>query len=90
MDNLDEKHVDLLRTNLSVYEVDGIQCQLTFQKQTITLEVKSIHYPILSSFSFHSSPLIAVHVHLNMIKIKLHYISRNIFVNLIILILLVN
>ncbi len=48
MDNLDEKHVDLLRTNLSVYEVDGIQCQLTFQKQTITLEVKSIHYPIFS------------------------------------------
>ncbi|CAF1432853.1 unnamed protein product [Rotaria sordida] len=38
MENLDGKHVDMLRTNLSVYEVDGIQCQLTFQKKTITLD----------------------------------------------------
>ncbi|CAF3997273.1 unnamed protein product [Rotaria sp. Silwood2] len=38
MENLDEKHVDMLRTNLSVYEVDGIQCQLTFEKKTITLD----------------------------------------------------
>lgn len=41
MENLDEKHVEMLRTNLAVYEVDGIQCQLTFQKKTITLEVTS-------------------------------------------------
>ncbi|CAF5039787.1 unnamed protein product, partial [Rotaria sp. Silwood1] len=27
MENLDEKHVEILRTNLSVYEVDSIQCQ---------------------------------------------------------------
>lgn len=47
MENLDEKHVEMLRTNLSVYEVDGIQCQLTFQKKTITLDV--IHR---SSFFF--------------------------------------
>ena len=39
MDNLDEKHLDMLRTHLSVFEVDGIQCQLTFEKKTITLEV---------------------------------------------------
>ena len=39
MENLDEKHVDMLRANLSVYEVEGIQCQLTFQKKTVTLEV---------------------------------------------------
>jgi hypothetical protein len=39
MENLDEKHVDMLRTSLSVYEVDGIQCQLTFQKKTIILDV---------------------------------------------------
>jgi hypothetical protein len=39
MDNLDDKHIDMLRTNLSVYEVDGIQCQLTFQKKTMTLDV---------------------------------------------------
>ncbi|UJR22115.1 hypothetical protein I4U23_025179 [Adineta vaga] len=38
MDNLDDKHVDMLRTNLAVYEVEAIQCQLTFQKKTITLE----------------------------------------------------
>lgn len=29
----------MLRTNLSVYEVEGIQCQLTFQKKTVTLDV---------------------------------------------------
>lgn len=39
MDNLDEKHLDMLRNHLSVYEVDGIQCQLTFEKKTVTLEV---------------------------------------------------
>jgi hypothetical protein len=41
MENLDDKHIDMLRTSLSVYEVDGIQCQLTFQKKTMTLEVSS-------------------------------------------------
>ena len=91
MENLDEKHVDMLRTNLSVYEVDGIQCQLTFEKKTITLDV--CYFLILSSsynlFLFYSQ-LIVVHVHLNMIKIKFHYIFKNKFVNLIILILLVN
>ena len=39
MENVDEKHIEMLRTNLSVYEVDGIQCQLTFEKKTITLDV---------------------------------------------------
>ncbi|CAF1632161.1 unnamed protein product, partial [Rotaria sordida] len=38
MENLDEKRIEILRTNLSVYEVDNIQCQLTFQKKTITLD----------------------------------------------------
>ncbi|CAF1441263.1 unnamed protein product [Rotaria sordida] len=38
MENLDDKHVDMLQRNLSAYEVDGIQCQLTFQKKTITLD----------------------------------------------------
>ena len=42
MDNLDEKHLDMLRSNLSVFEVDGIQCQLTFEKKTMTLEVRSM------------------------------------------------
>jgi len=41
MENLDDKHIDMLRTSLSVYEVDGIQCQLTFQKKTMTLDVSS-------------------------------------------------
>lgn len=43
MENLDEKHIDMLRKSLSVFEADGIQCQLTFQKKTITLDVG---YPI--------------------------------------------
>ena len=42
MDNLDEKHLDMLRSNLSVFEVDGIQCQLTFERKTMTLEVRSM------------------------------------------------
>jgi hypothetical protein len=91
MENLDDKHIDMLRTSLSVYEVDGIQCQLTFQKKTMTLDVSSS----LSFFNPHqsllfSSQLIAVRVLLNMIRIKFHYISKNIFENLIILISLVN
>jgi hypothetical protein len=55
MDNLDEKHVDMLRTNLSVYEVDGIQCQLTFEKKTMTLDVCDslfFLFPIQFVFSF--------------------------------------
>jgi hypothetical protein len=39
MDNLDEQHINMLRTQLFVYEVDGIQCQLTFEKRTIKLDV---------------------------------------------------
>ena len=40
MDNLDEKHLNMLRNHLSVYEVDSIQCQLMFEKQTIVLDVR--------------------------------------------------
>ncbi len=94
MENLDEKHVDMLRTSLSVYEVDGIQCQLTFQKKTITLDVNNISFFLLNNqlcFVFlNSSQLIVVHVLLNMRKIKFHYIFKNKFVILIILILQVN
>ncbi len=42
MENVDAKHIELLRTKLSVYEADGIQCQLTFQNSTITLNVKKL------------------------------------------------
>jgi hypothetical protein len=52
MENLDEKHVDMLRTSLSVYEVDGIQCQLTFQKKTITLDVCYTHSSFSLSINF--------------------------------------
>ena len=38
MDNIDEKRIELLRTKFSVYEAEGIQCQITFQYQTITLK----------------------------------------------------
>ncbi|CAF1063458.1 unnamed protein product [Didymodactylos carnosus] len=37
MSNVDGKRVELLRTKLSVYEAEGIQCQLTFQNKTVTL-----------------------------------------------------
>lgn len=50
MDNLDEKHIDMLRTSLSVYEVEGIQCQLTFQKKTMTLDVSYLIYTYDFSF----------------------------------------
>lgn len=50
MENLDEKHVDMLRTNLSVYEVEGIQCQLTFQKKTVTLEVRKEFIPCFAFY----------------------------------------
>ena len=95
MESLDEKHIEMLRTNLSVYEVDSIQCQLTFEKKTITLDVGynkiSTYMPynlLISDFYF--SQRIAVRVLSNMIKIKFHYIFKNKFVNLIILILPVN
>jgi hypothetical protein len=90
MENLDEKHVDILRTGLSVYEVEGIQCQLTFQKKTITLDVSCLFSSHSFFFSEYSSRQIAVHVHLKMRKIKFHYISKNKSENLIILILPVN
>ncbi|CAF4300671.1 unnamed protein product [Rotaria sp. Silwood2] len=37
LDNIDEKSIELLRTKFFVYETEGIQCQLTFQNRTITL-----------------------------------------------------
>ncbi|CAF4854390.1 unnamed protein product [Rotaria sp. Silwood1] len=37
MKNIDEKRIELLRKQFSVYEAEGIQCQLTFQNRTITL-----------------------------------------------------
>ncbi|CAF4311774.1 unnamed protein product [Rotaria sp. Silwood2] len=37
LDNIDEKRIELLRTKFFVYEAEGIQCQLTFQYRTITL-----------------------------------------------------
>ncbi|CAF1073633.1 unnamed protein product [Rotaria sordida] len=37
MDNIDEKGIELLRTKFFVYETEGIQCQLTFQNRTVTL-----------------------------------------------------
>jgi hypothetical protein len=40
MENIDENRIQLLRTKFSVYESEGIQCQLTFQNKTITLNVR--------------------------------------------------
>ncbi|CAF2792873.1 unnamed protein product [Rotaria sp. Silwood2] len=37
MKNIDEKRIELLRKQFSIYEAEGIQCQLTFQNRTITL-----------------------------------------------------
>ncbi|UJR29713.1 hypothetical protein I4U23_017262 [Adineta vaga] len=37
IENLDEKRIELLRNKLLVYESEGIQCHLTFEKKTITL-----------------------------------------------------
>ncbi|CAF1040266.1 unnamed protein product [Rotaria sordida] len=37
MKNIDEKRIELLRKQFSIYEAEGIQCQLTFQNKTITL-----------------------------------------------------
>ncbi|CAF1439050.1 unnamed protein product [Adineta steineri] len=38
LENIDEKRLDLLRKNFSVYESEGIQCEITFQYRTITLD----------------------------------------------------
>jgi hypothetical protein len=40
MNNVNENRIEILRKNLSVYEAEGIQCQLTLQKKTIVLNVK--------------------------------------------------
>ncbi|CAF4923582.1 unnamed protein product, partial [Rotaria sp. Silwood1] len=37
LENINEKHIELLRTKFFVYETEEIQCQLTFQNRTITL-----------------------------------------------------
>ncbi|CAF1656449.1 unnamed protein product, partial [Adineta ricciae] len=37
IENLDEKRIELLRNHFNVYESEGIQCQLTFQNKTISL-----------------------------------------------------
>ncbi|CAF3497440.1 unnamed protein product [Adineta steineri] len=37
MENIDEKRIELLRKKFLVYESEAIQCQLTFQNKTITL-----------------------------------------------------
>jgi hypothetical protein len=39
MNNVDEQRIEMLRTNLSVYETETIQCQLTLQNKTIILNV---------------------------------------------------
>ena len=39
MDNLNEKSIDLLRSKLFVYEADGIECQLQFEKKKVILPV---------------------------------------------------
>ncbi|CAF4423361.1 unnamed protein product, partial [Adineta steineri] len=38
LENIDEKRLDLLRKNFSVYESEGIQCEIAFQYRTITLD----------------------------------------------------
>ena len=55
MENLDEKNVEMLRRNLAVYEVDGIQCQLTFEKRTIVLDVKRMFFFFNGVLFFFSS-----------------------------------
>lgn len=40
MNNVDEHRIEMLRANLSVYETEAIQCQLTLQNKTIVLNVK--------------------------------------------------
>ncbi|CAF1463258.1 unnamed protein product [Adineta ricciae] len=37
MEDIDAKRIELLRTKLHVYESEGIQCQLTFDNRTTTL-----------------------------------------------------
>jgi hypothetical protein len=41
--NVDEQRIKMLSTNLSVYETEAIQCQLTFQNETTILDVKLIN-----------------------------------------------
>ncbi|CAF1549296.1 unnamed protein product [Adineta ricciae] len=38
LENIDEKRLDLLRKHLSVYESEGIQCKITFERRTIVLD----------------------------------------------------
>lgn len=49
MENLDDKNVEMLRNQLFVFEVEGIQCQLTFEKRTIVLEVRKKKFHRISS-----------------------------------------
>ncbi|CAF3429660.1 unnamed protein product [Rotaria socialis] len=37
MENIDENRIELLRKHFVIYEAEGIECQLTFQNRTITL-----------------------------------------------------
>ncbi len=50
--NLNEEHLRLLSTNLSVREVKNITCRLTFQNKAIILDVKPSN--ILSMNNFYS------------------------------------
>ncbi len=53
MANLNEEHFRLLSTNLSVSEVKNIKCRLTFQKKTITLDVKPSNILLMNDFYSH-------------------------------------
>ncbi|UJR19550.1 hypothetical protein I4U23_022680 [Adineta vaga] len=38
LENIDENRLNLLRKHLSIYESEGIQCEITFQSRTMTLD----------------------------------------------------
>jgi hypothetical protein len=52
MENIDEKRLELLRNQLSVYESEGIQCQLIFENRRTTLNVNSFSFFSFYEFSF--------------------------------------
>ena len=93
IENADEKRIELLRTKFIVYEAEGIQCQLTFQNRTVTLNVIDLFFHFgrhFFHFHFLFSQLNVVHVHWNRRETKLFYISIETSLHWIILISPVN
>ena len=52
MDNLNEKSIDLLRSKLVVYEAEGIECQLQFEKKKkVILPVNIERHPLIDEIT---------------------------------------